>query len=82
MEHTPTEWAAQVAAADVVPLRDSRDDLRMALAALTIAQSNQPKAMSDGQAKSIVHALTTYMEPRDKVISPAETKQMLGGRRG
>lgn len=54
----------------------------MALAALTIAQSNQPKAMSDGQANSIVHALTTYMQPRDKVISPADTKRMLGGGRG
>lgn len=53
----------------------------MALAALTIAQSNQPKAMSDRQANAIVHALTTYMQPRDRVLTPAETKSVIGGRK-
>ena len=80
LEHTPAEWAAQVAAASVVPLRDERDDIRMALSTLTTVQSNSTKPLSDSRSLAIVRSLTSYMDPKpSKPLSPAETKRMLGG---
>lgn len=80
LEHSPIEWAAQVAAAQVIPLADERDDLRAAVNTLLAICSQSAKTVSEETIQHLAIRLTTYMHPKsDKPLSPADTKRMLGG---
>lgn len=82
-EHTPYEWAWQVAAWNVEPLGDDRDDMRMAVATANLMNMQAAKPISQEQFAELLNSLRGYLrvnQVEERVVGPGEAARLAGAK--
>lgn len=70
-EHTPFEWALQIAADSLDPIGEERADLRAAIHTANLMSASLT-SMTNEQFAELVQRLTTYMKPPDEGLDNVE----------
>lgn len=80
-DHTPYEWAVQLALAAIEPWGEDRADLRAAVNTAQLVASNRTEPMEDGKFTAMVRSLARYLkchEDPHQVVGPKAMRQALG----
>ena len=80
-EHTPYEWAVQVALCGVEPWGEERTDLRDARNTAHVVAACRPEAMSEDDFQRLTLGLARYLKcdaVPEEVVGPRAMRQALG----